>query len=78
MKGEIIAQADVLSFANVLKVVCVICIAAIYRERGRGENEWGSAEVFLNGAAESHQEGSINIVSILCDISLLTVDICEV
>jgi hypothetical protein len=44
--------------ANVLKRSCVLCIAAIYRERSGGENEWGSAEVFLDGAAESHQEGN--------------------
>jgi hypothetical protein len=29
-----------------------------HRERSGGENEWGSAEVFLDGAAESHQEGN--------------------
>ena len=34
-----------------------VVIAAIYRERSGRENERGSAEVFFDGAAESHQEG---------------------
>jgi hypothetical protein len=49
---------------NVLKKHHNLFDAAIHRKRGGGENDWGSAEVFLDGAVESHQKGNIDTSSV--------------